>query len=95
MLHLLGSPQIINNAGYPVMNDKTYMPLPGRGLLQVKGPDARDFLQGLVSQDMQRVSATQAVYSAFLSPQGKFQYDFFVFEMDGALVLDVEAEPAA
>lgn len=74
------------------MSDKTYIRLSGRGLIKVAGPDARDFLQGLVSQDMQRINAQTAVYSAFLTPQGKFLYDFFAFEMDGALILDCEAE---
>jgi len=66
--------------------------LNNRGLIKIDGPDARAFLQGLVSQDMQRVSPHQAVYSAFLSPQGKFLFDFFCFEMDGTIILDCEAE---
>ena len=74
------------------MSDRTFTPLPARGLIKIAGPDARDYLQGLVSQDMQRANAETAVYSAFLSPQGKFLFDFFVFEMDGALVLDCEGE---
>ena len=69
-----------------------YIPLENRGLIKIEGPDARDFLQGLVSQDMTRVTDSQAVYSAFLSPQGKFLYDFFAFEMDGALMLDCEGD---
>lgn len=69
-----------------------HIPLPNRGLIKIEGPDAREFLQGLVSQDMTRVTATQAVYSAFLTPQGKFLYDFFCCEMAGALWLDCEAE---
>lgn len=69
-----------------------YIPLENRGLIKIEGPDARDYLQGLVSQDMTRVTAGQAVYSAFLSPQGKFLYDFFCFELDGALMLDCEAD---
>ena len=74
------------------MSDKTYIHLSERGLIKIAGPDTRDFLQGLVSQNMQRVTDTQAVYSAFLTPQGKFLFDFFAFEMDGAVFLDVEAE---
>lgn len=69
-----------------------YIPLEKRGLIKIEGPDARNYLQGLVSQDMARVTATHAVYCAFLSPQGKFLYDFFVFEMDGALMIDCEGE---
>ncbi|HEY9079592.1 folate-binding protein [Magnetovibrio sp.] len=74
------------------MSDKTYCPLPARGLIKIEGPDARDYLQGLISQDIKRVDAGHAVYSAFLTPQGKFMYDFFAFEMAGALVLDCEGE---
>jgi len=70
--------------------DKSYIPLPDRGLIKIEGPDARDYLQGLVSQDMERVTAETAVYSAFLSPQGRFLFDFFVFEMAGVLMLDCE-----
>lgn len=69
-----------------------YIPLENRGLIKIEGPDARDYLQGLVSQDMNRVTATQAVYSAFLTPQGKFLFDFFCFELAGALMLDCEAD---
>jgi hypothetical protein len=69
-----------------------YIPLENRGLIKIEGPDARDYLQGLVSQDMTRVTATQAVYSAFLTPQGKFLFDFFCFELNGALMLDCEAD---
>ncbi|MCW8915001.1 MAG: folate-binding protein [Magnetovibrio sp.] len=74
------------------MSSKTYIPLPDRGLIKIEGPDARSFLQGLVSQDMQRITANQAVYSAFLTPQGKFLFDFFAFEMGGSVVLDVEGK---
>ena len=69
-----------------------YIALENRGLIKIEGPDARDFLQGLVSQDVNRVTAEHAVYSAFLTPQGKFLYDFFCFEMAGALLLDCEAD---
>jgi len=69
-----------------------HIPLENRGLIKVDGIDARDFLQGLVSQDINQVTPSQAVYSALLSPQGKFLFDFFCFELDGALVLDCEAD---
>lgn len=72
------------------MSAKTYIPLPDRGLIHITGPDARDFLQGLVSQDMHRVDGERAVYSAFLSPQGKFLYDFFVCELNDGLLIDCE-----
>lgn len=66
-------------------------PLPDRAILRVEGDDARDFLQGLVSADMAAVTPMRAGYGALLSPQGKYQYDFFVCQQDTALLLDGEA----
>lgn len=69
------------------------VPLAHRGLLRVEGPDARSFLQGVTSNDMTRVAADHAVWTAFLTPQGKFLHEFFVAEApDGSLWLDCEAE---
>lgn len=51
----------------------------------------RDFLQGLVTNDVAKVTAETAIYAALLTPQGKYLHDFFVFERDGALCLDCEA----
>jgi hypothetical protein len=64
--------------------------LDDRGLLRVAGPDRVSFLQGLVSNDMQKVAPDRALYAALLSPQGKYLYDFFVVELDGALLLDCQ-----
>ncbi|MEM6585627.1 MAG: folate-binding protein [Pseudomonadota bacterium] len=57
------------------------------------GEDVRDFLQGLVTND---VSVDLPVYAALLSAQGKAMFDFLVWDgPDGALLLDCEAEVAA
>jgi folate-binding protein YgfZ len=65
--------------------------LPDRALLEVGGADARPFLQGLVSNDVGRIAAGAAIHAALLTPQGKYLHDFFVFELGGALLLDIEA----
>jgi hypothetical protein len=65
-----------------------------RGLLAISGEQARAFLQGLISNDVDKVSPDQAIYAALLTPQGKCLFDFFVAEHDGRLLLDVEAERA-
>jgi folate-binding protein YgfZ len=62
-----------------------------RGLIRIDGTDARAFLQGIVSNDVNKVSPARAVYAALLTPQGKYLHDFFIAELDGALVLDCEA----
>ncbi len=69
---------------------QTYALLEERGLLAVSGTDARAFLQGLITNDVDRVTPERAIYAALLTPQGKFLYDFFVAELGGRLVLDCE-----
>ena len=53
-------------------------PLKDRGVIAIEGPDAESFLQGLISNDVTKVTATQVIYGAFLTPQGKFLFDFFL-----------------
>ena len=68
-----------------------YVLLDDRGVLALGGPDARDFLQGLVSNDLRLLSPERAIYAALLTPQGKYLFDFIIFEQDGEILLDVEA----
>src|SRR5262245_20659718 len=63
-----------------------------RGLIRIDGADARAFLQGIISNEVNKVSTARAVYAALLTPQGKYLHDFFVAELGGALVIDCEAE---
>jgi len=74
------------------MSDAFHLWPADRGLIRIEGPDARPFLQGIVSNDVNKVSTTRAVYAALLTPQGKYLHDFFIAERDGALWLDCEAE---
>jgi tRNA-modifying protein YgfZ len=67
-----------------------YVLLPERGLLALSGPDAATFLQGLISNDLNRVTGGQAGYGALLTPQGKFLYDFILLRADETLLLDTE-----
>jgi folate-binding protein YgfZ len=69
---------------------KSYVVLEDRGVVSLRGDDARSFLQGLTTNDIGRVTPDQAIWTGLLTPQGKYLFDFFVAEMMGALVLDVE-----
>jgi hypothetical protein len=68
-----------------------YVLLDDRGLLAVGGADRRAFLQGLVSNDVDKVARDRAIYAALLTPQGKYLHDFFVAELGETLYLDAEA----
>ncbi|MGD1876969.1 MAG: YgfZ/GcvT domain-containing protein [Kiloniellaceae bacterium] len=66
-----------------------------RGVLKLGGDDRRSFLQGIVSNDVERVAPETAIWTAFLTPQGKFLHEFCLAEQNGAFLLDCEAERAA
>ena len=65
--------------------------LDDRAVIAVSGPEARDFLQGLITNDVKSVSRDALCYAALLTPQGKILFDFLVGERDGALLLDAPA----
>ena len=69
-----------------------YVMLGNRGVLTVGGADRDEFLQGLISNDIDRVAADRAIWAAYLTPQGKYLHDFFVTKFDGVTHLDCEAE---
>lgn len=69
--------------------------LTDRAIIALEGPEARDFLQGLVTNDLDRLAPGRGLYTALLAPQGKILFDFFIAEGDGALLLDVDSAKAA
>lgn len=52
--------------------------LSDRGVVSVSGPDAKKLLQGVITNDMDRLETEPAIYAGLLSPQGKVQFDFLV-----------------
>lgn len=70
-------------------------PISNRGVLSLSGEEAKKFLQGLMTNDIYQVSEKKALYTALLTPQGKFLYDFFITERSGVLFLEVEKDRLA
>ena len=56
--------------------------LPDRGVVKVTGEDARRFLNGLATSDMDQVGPKAARYAALLTPQGKIIVDFIAIEAE-------------
>ena len=69
--------------------------LPERGVVEISGEDRVSFLQGLVSNDVAQARPGEAVWAAFLTPQGKWLADFFILATDDALLLDCSRDQAA
>ena len=67
--------------------------LTDRGVVKISGEDARTFLDGLLTCDMDKVTPQRARLGALLTPQGKILFDFIVFEappeIGGGYFLDV------
>ena len=72
------------------MSTALYVVLEDRGVVSVDGPEAGPFLQGLISNDIERVTDARSIYAALLTPQGKFLHDFFVLRRGEGYLLDCE-----
>jgi folate-binding protein YgfZ len=77
------------------MADACFVLLEDRGVLAVSGADRRAFLQGLVSNDVDKVGPHQARYAALLTAQGKYLHDFMMTEGSETILLDAEAQRLA
>jgi folate-binding protein YgfZ len=62
--------------------------LDDRAVIAISGPEAGDFLQGLITNDLSRVTPDSLVYAALLTPQGKILFDFLIGQQDAAFLLD-------
>jgi len=69
--------------------------LPSRAVLRVGGADARKFLQGLITNEIDKTQGGQAVHAGLLTPQGKILFDFFVVPTGGEFLLDVAQDKGA
>ncbi len=65
--------------------------LEDRAVIAVAGPEARGFLQGLITNDIEKIAPGKGLYAALLTPQGKILFDFFLTEGDGAILIDCAA----
>ncbi|WP_424933633.1 YgfZ/GcvT domain-containing protein [Amaricoccus macauensis] len=65
-----------------------------RAVLVVGGADAEKFLENLVTNRIAGMAEGACVYTALLSPKGKYLFDFFVIRRNGEFLIDVKAERA-
>ena len=72
-----------------VGKDYWIIKIPSRSGISLTGPDARTFLQGLVTNDILEVGFG-ILYTALLNAQGRYLFDFFVIEQGDDLLIDCE-----
>ena len=76
------------------MNIKNVYILDDRAILYINGEDAKEFLQNLISNDINKVSDTNSCFSSLLTPQGKFLYEFIIVKHKSGYLLDCEKPQA-
>jgi len=72
------------------MNIKKVYILEDRGIVFVNGPDAKDFLQNIITNDINKVSDESSCFASLLTPQGKFLFDFLIIKHKNGYFLDCE-----
>ena len=71
------------------MNNSVYI-LKERAILYISGKDAKDFLQNLVSNDINKITDTSSCFASLLTPQGKFLYEFIIVKHKQGYFIDCE-----
>ena len=64
--------------------------LENRGLISITGDDSKEYLQNIITNDINKVSKINSIFAALLSPQGKYLFDFFVIKDDQGYLLDCD-----
>ena len=72
------------------MNIQNVYILEDRGILYINGTDAKEFLQNLISNDINKVSETNSCFASLLTPQGKFLFAFIISKHKSGYFLDCE-----
>jgi folate-binding protein YgfZ len=76
------------------MNIKVVHILEDRAILYLNGDDTKEFLQNLISNDINKVSDTNTCFTSLLSPQGKFLYEFIIIKHKSGYLIDCEKSQA-
>ena len=63
------------------MEKNEVITLADRGFIEVNGPEAKDFLQNIVTNDIEKVTDQLTIFSSILTPQGKYLFDFFILKL--------------
>ena len=64
--------------------------LEDRGLIFIDGEDAKTFLQNIITNDIEKVNLENSIFSALLTPQGKYLFEFFVIKAQKGYFLDCD-----
>ena len=64
--------------------------LKDRGLISITGDDVKEYLQNIITNDIEKVDQSNSIFSALLNPQGKYLHEFFIMSSDNGYFLDCD-----
>ena len=64
--------------------------LDDRGFIQINGDEAKDFLQNIITNDIEKISENHTLFSSIFTPQGKYLYEFFILKKENGYLLECE-----
>ena len=64
--------------------------LEDRGLILIKGEDVKNFLQNIITNDIEKVNLSTSIFSALFTPQGKYLFEFFLIQSKNGYLLDCD-----
>ena len=76
------------------MNIKNVYILDDRAILYLNGEDTKEFLQNLISNDINKISDENSCFTSLLTPQGKFLYEFIIIKHKSGYLIDCEKSQA-
>ena len=77
------------------MHQARFALLSDRGVVSVTGPDARSFLDNLITNDMALLDTKDAIHAGLLTPQGKIMFAFFVVKTPAGYLLETSLAKTA
>ena len=66
--------------------------LEDRGLISITGKDTKNFLQNIITNDINKVNFSSSIFSALFTPQGKYLFEFFLIQTKNGYFLDCDNE---
>jgi folate-binding protein YgfZ len=66
--------------------------LDDRGFIQIKGNEAKDFLQNIITNNIEKTTDKPMLFSSIFTPQGKYLYEFFILKQKDEFLLECEKE---
>ncbi len=76
------------------MKNNVYI-LEDRAIIYINGEDAKNFLQNLISNDINKVTDNSSCFASLLTPQGKFLFEFIIIKHKSGFLIDCEKTQSA